>query len=89
MSLAVTGANASSPYASVLTTSGDRSQQLVESEVEPSGTSTTDDAIVLTDRTAQEIDGFGFALTYASCYNLSRMPESERKALLKKTFSPT
>ena len=89
MSLAVTGANASSPYASVLTTSGDRSQQLTESEVEPAGTSTTDDAIVLTDRTAQEIDGFGFALTYASCYNLSRMPESERKALLEKTFSPT
>lgn len=89
ISLAVTGANASSPYASVLTTSGDRSQLLTESEVEPAGTSTTDDAIVLTDRTAQEIDGFGFALTYASCYNLSRMPESERKALLEKTFSPT
>lgn len=89
MSLAVTGANASSPYASVLTTSGDRSQQLTESEVEPAGTSTTDDAIVLTDRTAQEIDGFGFALTYASCYNLYRLPESERKALLEKTFSPT
>lgn len=37
----------------------------------------------------QSIDGFGFAITYSSCYNLLRMSPSERKQLLTRTYSPS
>ena len=76
-------------WARVLTTSGDRMQSLQATTVRPAGTSTTADAIVLTDRKNQRIDGFGYALTYSACYNLLKMPEATRKALLRRTFSPT
>lgn len=37
----------------------------------------------------QSIDGFGFAITYATCYNLLKMSAENRQALLKRTYSPT
>lgn len=40
-------------------------------------------------KTAQEIDGFGLALTTASCYNLLKMSQEDRTAFLKETFSRT
>ena len=36
----------------------------------------------------QEIDGFGAALTGASCYNLQKMSDADRAAFLKATFDP-
>lgn len=36
----------------------------------------------------QTLDGFGAAITGASCYNLLKMNESDRKAFLTQTFSP-
>ncbi len=36
----------------------------------------------------QTIDGFGFALTYSSCYNLLKMDAEKRAELLRRTFSP-
>lgn len=39
------------------------------------------------DKTYQAVDGFGYALTYSSCYNLMQMAPMERKALLRRTFS--
>ena len=39
--------------------------------------------------TYQTIDGFGFALTYSSAYNLLHMSQAARTAFLKRTFSPT
>ena len=39
--------------------------------------------------TYQTIDGFGFALTYSSAYNLMHMSQAQRTAFLKRTFSPT
>lgn len=38
--------------------------------------------------TYQTIDGFGPAVTGASCYNLLQMSQNERTALLKKCFDP-
>ena len=35
----------------------------------------------------QSVDGFGFAITQASCYNLKLMPQEDRKALLEELFS--
>lgn len=36
----------------------------------------------------QTIDGFGYAITYSTCYNLLRMADADRKAFLERTFSP-
>lgn len=46
-------------------------------------------AVRFTDETFQTVDGFGLAVTQASCYNLLRMSASDRTALLKELFSPT
>lgn len=35
----------------------------------------------------QEMDGFGFALTYSSCYNLMHMQPLQRQSLLARTFA--
>ena len=35
----------------------------------------------------QSVDGFGFAITHASCYNLMLMPREDRTALLEEIFS--
>ncbi len=79
----------SAQYARVLTTSGDRTQSLEATTMKAYGNSTDDAIILRPSRTNQEIDGFGYAITYASCYNLLKMPENVRKDLLRKTFSPT
>ena len=36
----------------------------------------------------QTMDGFGVAITGATCYNLMRMSEADRKEFIKETFSP-
>lgn len=83
------GLSLSAQYARVLTTSGNRLQSLDELTMTPYGDS-TDDAIILRPNSVnQEIDGFGYAITYASCYNLLKMPQEARKQLLRQTFSPT
>lgn len=37
----------------------------------------------------QTIDGFGYAITYSSCYNLMKMNPEARLALLKRIYSTT
>ena len=37
----------------------------------------------------QTIDGFGYAITYSSCYNLMQMNPEARLALLKRIYSTT
>ncbi len=37
----------------------------------------------------QSIDGFGFAITYSTCYNLLHMDAKERADFLKRTYSET
>lgn len=82
--------NGAAQSAKVFTTSPDRSQSLTEETITPYGSSTAADAIILKPSgTNQEIDGFGYAITYAACYNLMRMEEGQRKALLEQTYSPT
>lgn len=78
----------SAQYARVLTTSGDRSRSLEQSVAAVDGNDTYN-SILLTDRRNQQIDGFGYAITYAACYNLFRMTPAERSELLRRTFSPT
>ncbi len=42
---------------------------------------------LLPDKQNHSIDGFSYAITYSSCYNLLKMPKALRSSLLKKTFS--
>ena len=37
----------------------------------------------------ETMDGFGFAITYSTCYNLLKMEPEARAAFLKQTYSPT
>ena len=39
--------------------------------------------------TYQEMDGFGYAITYSACYNLMKMAPADRKAFLTRTYSKT
>ncbi|MGI6224372.1 MAG: glycoside hydrolase family 30 protein [Prevotella sp.] len=39
--------------------------------------------------THQTIDGFGFAITYSTCYNLLHMSDEDRTDFLKRTYSTT
>jgi O-Glycosyl hydrolase len=46
-----------------------------------------DFSVALTGETFQTVDGFGFAVTQSSCFNLLRMPEADRKQFLTEIFS--
>lgn len=37
----------------------------------------------------QEMDGFGYAITYSACYNLLQMAPADRRAFLTRTYSRT
>jgi len=72
------------------TTCGDRSQSLAETTIEGTVSTQTSGAILLLpEEENQSIDGFGFALTYSSCYNLLKMDRQARTELLKRTYSTT
>jgi len=45
--------------------------------------------VTLSGNTFQTIDGFGLAITQASCANLLQMPEKDREAFLEELFSQT
>ena len=76
--------------ATVLTTKDDGSKLLERSSVAATPSSNTGDAILLhPSEKNQTINGFGFAITYSSCYNLLKMSKADRTAFLKKTYSET
>lgn len=45
-------------------------------------------AVTLTSDTYQSVDGFGAAMTVATCYNILKMPEQAREDFLKEVFDP-
>ena len=72
------------------TTSGDRTYSLTVSDVDGEVTTVKTGSIRLEPGNVyQTIDGFGFAMTYSACYNLLKMSQADRTALLTRTFSPT
>ena len=76
--------------ATVFTTTFDKSQDFAKARVAFGKASTMSPNVVrLTDERFQSIDGFGLAITQASCYNLLKMSTNDRSALLKELFSPT
>ena len=62
-------------WAHTLTTSGDRMQSLQSAYVKADDRASQQNAIVLSDTRNQKIDGFGYAITYASCKNILSMPK--------------
>jgi O-Glycosyl hydrolase len=65
-------------------TSGLRFQ---ESSVPLSAPDNGDFRVTLTGETFQTVEGFGFAVTQSSCFNLLRMPEADRREFLTEVFS--
>ena len=52
-------------------------------------TTMSPNVVRFTDETFQTVDGFGLAVTQASCYNLLKMSQEDRTKLLTELFSPT
>lgn len=65
-------------------------KQLFDSRlVELGDAQKTSDAVYLNpEEKYQTIDGFGAAMTWATCYNLLKMTQEDRTALLKELFDP-
>ncbi len=84
----VSSPGAYAQWAHTLTTSGDRMQSLQSAYVKADDRASQQNAIVLSDTRNQKIDGFGYAITYASCKNILSMPKEAQDKLLRKTFSP-
>lgn len=73
----------------IYTTTADGSKKLECTTVQ-STRSKLQQHITLNPRTAyQEMDGFGYAITYSAAYNLMQMAPADRKAFLTKTYSRT
>ena len=72
------------------TTTFDKSRDFAKATIDFGKTSTMSPyAVRLTSDEFQTVDGFGLAVTQASCFNLLKMDPQERTRLLKEMFSPT
>ena len=73
------------------TTTSDGFMQLAQKEISlKAGESLAPSTILIDDtKVGQEIDGFGFAITYSTCYNLLHMNAADRADFLKRTYSET
>lgn len=81
---------ATAQTAHVLTTDGTRTYSLTESTIDGTADDNTRSALVPEpQQTYQKVDGFGYAITYSSCYNLLKMSAEARAELLRKTYSMT
>lgn len=81
----------SGKVATIYMTTSDGAHALDESKVSIQTTPNMAPTTIQLDdsKTYQTMDGFGFALTYSTCYNLMKMTSADREAFLKKTYSPT
>ncbi len=73
--------------AQLYVTTANRSMELTPVEV-IAGKSTENVITINREISYQEMDGFGAAITGSSCYNLLKMAQEDRTALLKETFDP-
>lgn len=84
----IVAAGATAQTARVVSTSGDRKESLKVTKVKAKKADPKN-AIVISDKKNQEIDGYGYAITYAAAHELLRMSPEKRRELIEKTFSPT
>lgn len=73
------------------TSKADGSQMLQQVNGKTSSSAGTANVITIkpSNGSYQTMDGFGYALTYSSCYNLLKMRASDRTRLLTRLYSPT
>lgn len=70
------------------TTTADKRQLFKESAIEFGKAATMSPyAVRFTDDTYQTVDGFGAAMTVASCYNILKMPQARRTEFLNQIFN--
>ena len=87
MAFTVPGFRAAAQSAKSYTTRENGSKLLEYDRLSPSRTALYQTRLEFTpDVVYQEMDGFGFAMTYSSCYNLMRMQPWQRHTLLARTF---
>ena len=85
-----TNTDSGSDGATLWTTTFDKSRAFAKSTVPFDQSSPqSPNAVRFTDETFQTVDGFGLAITQASCYNLLRMSQEDRTKLLTELFSPS
>ena len=72
-------------------TTADATKLFVRSTFDFTDTNVLNSSKILYDKTAllQEVDGFGLAVTTATCYNLMCMSQDDRTTFLTQMFSPT
>ena len=76
--------------ATLWTTTFDKTRNFAKSGVAFGKAATMSPNVVrFTEETFQTVDGFGLAITQASCYNLLRMSQEDRTKLLTELFSTT
>lgn len=71
----------------IYTTTADGKKQLEYSSSKSKRTQLDQHITLLPATTYQEMDGFGYAITYSACYNLMQMAPADRKAFLRRTYS--
>lgn len=73
----------------IYTTTADGKKQLEYTTAQSSHTKNNWHITLNPAITYQQMDGFGYAITYSTCYNLMQMHPSDRRAFLTRTFSRT
>ena len=71
----------------IYTTTADGKKQMEYTTTQSSRTKTSRHITLTPATTYQEMDGFGYAITYSACYNLLKMAPADRKAFLTRTYS--
>lgn len=77
--------------ATIYTTTGDGTRKLDKTlSAVFTGTNMAPSTILVDpSQTYQTMDGFGFAITYSTCYNLLKMSAEDRSSFLRQTYSET
>ncbi len=73
----------------IYTTTADGKKQLEYTTAQSMRTKTSRHITLQPATAYQEMDGFGYAITYSACYNLLKMAPADRKAFLTRTYSRT
>ena len=73
----------------IYTTTADGKKQMEYTTAQTSRVKLTKHITLTPATTYQEMDGFGYAITYSASYNLMQMAPADRHAFLKRTFSRT
>lgn len=73
----------------IYTTTADGKKQLEYTTAQTSRTKSSRHITLQPATAYQEMDGFGYAITYSACYNLLQMAPADRRAFLTRTYSPT